>query len=96
MNSGFSGQNARGMKNVIARGAPAWRTSGPSSVRRISFEETTGRARGTEDRTAFARKGVAGDWVHWFDRETGRLFDETAGGLLVSLGYATDRRWFER
>jgi len=67
-----------------------------SAIDRFSFERTAGRPRGTEDRSAFARKGVAGDWTNWFDRETGRLFDEAAGDLLVSLGYAPDRRWFEQ
>lgn len=67
-----------------------------AAVDRFSFERVSGRPRGTEDRSAFARKGVDGDWTNWFDRETGRRFDETAGDLLVSLGYAEDRRWFER
>ena len=56
----------------------------------------TGRAPGAEDRGSFIRKGVAGDWVNHFTRETAELFDELAGDALVALGYESDRGWADR
>lgn len=62
-------------------------------VRRSSFEFTTGRRRGEERTTTFYRKGVAGDWRNYFTDEDKRTFRETAGDLLVHLGYEKDGNW---
>jgi hypothetical protein len=58
-------------------------------VERAKFERFSGgRAVGTEDSTAFARKGVVGDWEHVFTDRDRTLFEEEAGELLAELGYA--------
>lgn len=61
---------------------------------RWSFETTSGRTAGDEDRTSFQRKGIAGDWLNYFSREAGQAFDAIAGDMLVELGYANDRDWY--
>ncbi len=58
-------------------------------VERARFERFSGgRAVGTEDSTAFARKGIVGDWQGVFTERDRRLFKEEAGELLAELGYA--------
>ncbi|MEM9386276.1 MAG: sulfotransferase [Pseudomonadota bacterium] len=62
-------------------------------VERASFESTTGRKRGAEQRKSFNRKGVVGDWHNHFsdgDRET---FKRVANASLLSLGYEEDPDW---
>lgn len=63
------------------------------AVRRCAFERQTGRRRGTEDRTKFARKGMAGDWKNHFTAEARRVFQRRAGELLIAVGYETDDSW---
>ena len=46
-----------------------------------------GRERGEENREAFFRKGVVGDWRNTFDAECERIFTDKAGGLLEELEY---------
>jgi hypothetical protein len=64
-----------------------------ATVDAFSFERVTGRARGTEDRGSFARRGVAGDWRNHFTREAADVFDRLAGDTLIALGYERDRSW---
>lgn len=64
------------------------------SVDRHHFDRLAGgRARGTEDRSAFLRKGVAGDWRNHFTKDSAEVFDQYAGEVLVHLGYESDRSW---
>ena len=65
-----------------------------AAVQRYEFTRV-GREAGTEDRTKFRRKGIAGDWANHFTREAGEIFDAIAGDALVDLGYAADRRWYD-
>lgn len=60
------------------------------TVDRFSFERQTGRKPGTEDSTAFVRKGIAGDWRNFFDDKSSAIFMREAGEQLVALGYATE------
>lgn len=62
-------------------------------VQTYSFESMTGRKRGSEERTAFARKGIAGDWKNHFSAEAREVFDAYAGQQLLTLGYENDRQW---
>lgn len=64
------------------------------AAERWSFETTSGRAPGEEDRASFQRKGISGDWRNHFSREAGEVFDAVAGDTLVALGYADDRDWY--
>lgn len=41
------------------------------------------------------RKGVAGDWRHWFDRPTAELFHDVCGDTLIQLGYEKDWTWIK-
>lgn len=66
-----------------------------ATVHKYSFEQQAGRSRGSEDRTSFLRKGVAGDWKTHFDRECGRIFDSHFGEMLVRLDYESDRDWWK-
>jgi hypothetical protein len=64
-----------------------------ASVERYTFTRMAGRPPGHEDRSAFLRKGIAGDWVNYFTREAAAVFDHYAGDALIRLGYESDRRW---
>ena len=84
------------IQNRLAAPVPAEQIE--EAVEQGRFEKVTGRARGSEDPTQFARKGVAGDWLNWFDYQSAAEFDEIAGEALVSTGYlqaAEKGRWFE-
>lgn len=39
-------------------------------------------------------EGVVGAWRQFFDRQTGELFDERLGGLMLELGYIENRDWW--
>jgi tetratricopeptide (TPR) repeat protein len=55
-----------------------------------SFESLShGRKRGQEDRDAFFRKGIIGDWKNHFTCEDTDLFMQHGGKLLEELGYFT-------
>jgi hypothetical protein len=62
-------------------------------VKRAGFERRTDRKRGEEDSSSRFRKGVAGDWKSVFTKEDKRIFKETAGNLLIELGYEKDANW---
>lgn len=49
-----------------------------------------GRDAGKEDRNAFLRKGISGDWRNHFDEATLKVFESKAGKLMDELGYATE------
>ena len=66
------------------------------TVKRYSFENKTGRQRGEEDRSSFARKGISGDWKNYFNAEARQIFDHYAGDLLIELGYEKDHSWVEK
>ena len=53
-----------------------------------SFEKLSrGRKRGHEDRNAFFRKGIIGDWKNHFDQTCLDTFMQYGGDLLRELGY---------
>jgi hypothetical protein len=69
-------------------GADARRGPVARCVERARFERfSDGRPAGIEDSTAFARKGVVGDWEEVFTERDQRLFENEAGELLDELGY---------
>lgn len=65
------------------------------SVDHFSMESTTGRKPGTAVNNDFIRKGIAGDWRNYFDKEIAREFDKYAGNELIVLGYEKDRSWVD-
>ena len=58
--------------------------------------QTGGRKAGEEDRSSFIRKGVSGDWVNHFTKDTSRLFHELAGDALLALHYEEDPEWWKQ
>lgn len=65
-------------------------------VGEASFEKGSGRQRGRDDyslRHGKYRKGVAGDWKTAFAEQDKPVFKETAGALLVELGYEEGVEW---
>jgi len=60
------------------------------------FENVTGRSAGTEDRSDFVRKGVAGEWRDQFSREAAEVYDAYAGDTLIRCGYEPDHDWVSR
>lgn len=58
-----------------------------------SFESRSNRERGQEDSSSRYRKGVVGDWKNTFTEEDKRVYKESAGRLLLELGYEKDRDW---
>lgn len=58
--------------------------------------QTGGRKAGEEDRSSFIRKGVSGDWVNHFTRDTSKLFHELAGDALLALHYEEDPDWWKQ
>lgn len=42
------------------------------------------------------RKGIAGNWVNWFDRATAQRFHEVCGETLIRMGYEDGTAWVSR
>lgn len=63
------------------------------TVERESFKRQSGRSPGQEDRAAFLRKGIAGDWKNYFTEEAAATFDLLAGTTLRRLGYEEGSEW---
>lgn len=64
-----------------------------AAVEKNSFRRVTGRNPGEEDRKAFVRKGVSGDWRNYFTPAQKDRVKATAGELLIELGYEKDLDW---
>ncbi len=65
------------------------------SLERYSFRRQSGRDPGKEVRSAFLRKGQAGDWNNHFTREAAEIFDHYCGDTLIAAGYEKDHAWVE-
>lgn len=65
----------------------------PAEAAPISLESGTAPGFAREDPGAFFRHGAVGDWKRYFTAETKRWFRESAGGLLMELGYERDSNW---
>lgn len=52
-----------------------------------------GREKGEENLKSHYRKGVAGDWVNYFNDEHRRVFRRKYNDLLLKLGYETSPEW---
>ncbi len=59
-----------------------------------SFHARTGRKPGEENEFSHRRKGIAGDWRNHFDRELGRMFEESFPDLLRITGYEPNSDWW--
>ena len=51
------------------------------------FDRMTGRNAGKEEKGAFFRKGVAGDWINHFSKDDEEYFESVSGAALKRLGY---------
>ena len=76
----------------ILKEALAWLHITPKSnidkiVDTYNFKNQTNREQGEEDRTAFLRKGVAGDWKNYFNQESIDLVDTFYGSTMTKLEY---------
>jgi lipopolysaccharide transport system ATP-binding protein len=58
-----------------------------------SFEKKTGRNPGEEDIFSHQRKGLAGDWRHYFDERVAGKFIRKFGHILIETGYEKDYHW---
>ncbi|MGB3492757.1 MAG: methyltransferase domain-containing protein [Elainellaceae cyanobacterium] len=52
-----------------------------------SFEKLSKRKQGDENIRSHYRKGIEGDWVHYFNDTISHVFNETVGNLSQQLGY---------
>ncbi len=64
-------------------------------IDRHSFERRTGRRPGDVNPYSHRRKGIAGDWRNYFDRELGAEFEASFPGLLLDLRFETTKCWYE-
>lgn len=56
-------------------------------------KKSKGRKRGEEDVSCHFRKGVAGDWVNYFNQEHRSFFKEKYNDMLIKLGYEKNSNW---
>ncbi len=63
------------------------------AIEKYTFSQLSGRTPGTEDRSSFIRKGVAGDWVNYLSPLAAERFDALSGDALIYSGYEKDRTW---
>lgn len=63
-------------------------------TQRNSFKSMSGgRSVGESNENAFARKGVAGDWVNHFNDELRKQYKEAIGDFLIEFGYEQSQDW---
>jgi hypothetical protein len=62
-------------------------------VSKFSFENQTKRKSGQEDKKSFLRKGISGDWINHFSKESRQVFNHYAGKELILAGYESDNNW---
>jgi hypothetical protein len=53
------------------------------------------RSAGDADNTKFHRKGIAGDWKNYFNRDSCELLEQMEGHVLRRLGYESGDGWIE-
>lgn len=58
-----------------------------------TFEAVTGRQPGDEDPAMHQRKGIAGDWRHYFTDRVKDQFKSIYGDVLIATGYEQDLDW---
>ena len=68
------------------------------SIKKNTFQKLSGgRKSGDQDKQSFYRKGVAGDWKEYFDKDLLDYFKKVHARrwnkLLVDLGYEQDLDW---
>jgi len=59
-----------------------------------TFESRSGRKPGDENEYSHRRKGIAGDWRNYFDRDLGEAFENAFPSLLSGLDYEADNDWW--
>ena len=60
---------------------------------KYSFENQSGRMSGEEKLGTFLRKGIAGDWKNYINRESAEMIWSYCGQAMIALGYETDAHW---
>jgi len=65
-------------------------------IERFSFEKQANRKPGVENRRAYFRKGIVGDWKNYFNLEARQIFNHYAGDELIQLGYEPNHAWVGR
>ena len=66
------------------------------TIEKFSFQRQTKREAGQEDQNSNKRKGVVGDWRNYFNIEAAEIFERYSAGLLVDLGYESDKEWVKK
>jgi len=67
-----------------------------NTVAKFSFKNQTKRSPGEQNVKSFLRKGVAGDWENYFNKESAELFNKYAGKTLIDLDYEKDQSWLKK
>lgn len=60
-----------------------------------AFDVMAIRMNGEHNLGKHVRKGGSGDWVNYFTRKDGELFQEVAGEELLLLGYVNNKTWYK-
>lgn len=67
------------------------------AVELFSFKKRSGRDSGQEDKNAFLRKGIKGDWKNYFDSTLLSALKDSDNGdwnkLILELDYENDENW---
>lgn len=85
------GALTRGLTGLLGRSPDAKRVR--DAVEKHDFARKARRKPGTEDRSAYLRKGISSDWKNYFTPAAARAFDDYAGDILIRLGYEKDHSW---
>lgn len=65
-----------------------------ATVEKFDFEATTKRKPGDEVKSAFARKGIRGDWKnHFNDEKSKKIIKPIVNRHLIRWGYEADEDW---
>ena len=62
-------------------------------LKKYSFKNISGRSQGIEDKKKHYRKGVHGDWKHYFNDKQKKIFKELSHDLLIIYGYEQNYDW---
>ena len=84
------------LSSLSAKSLPSWEQAAKVIMRNTFEVKSAGRTRGVADTGSHFRKGVAGDWRNYFDKELASAFACRYQEILEKYGYEQSVDWVDK